>query len=112
MRPNFSGTWRANLQRSKLLGPAPKALLVKINHSEQELVVEMLITKPDDSEERRLFKGLNSGQEVANYANGVEVSSCSLWEGTELLLGTRSTSLRKINSVSPVWCALKTALYM
>jgi hypothetical protein len=62
VRPNFSGTWRANLQRSKLLGPASKALLVKINHSEPELVVKMLITKPDDSEERLLFKGLNSGQ--------------------------------------------------
>jgi hypothetical protein len=44
------------------------------------------ITKPDDSEERLLFKGLTSGQEVVNYVNGVEVPSCFLWEGTELLI--------------------------
>ena len=106
MRPNFSGTWRANLKRSKLLGPAPKALLVKINHSEPELVVEMLITNPDDSEERLLFKGLTSGQEVVNYVNGVEMPSCSLWEGTELLIeswmkiGERQSSFRDYWSLS------------
>ncbi len=80
MRPNFSGIWTANLQRSKLVGPTPKALLVKINHSEPELIVEMLIAKPDDSEERLLFKGLTSGLEVVNHVNGVEVPSCSRWE--------------------------------
>ena len=93
MRPNFSGTWRANLQRSKLLGPVPQ-------------VIEILITKPDDSEERLLFKGLTSGQEVVNYVNGVEVPSCSLWEGTELLIeswmkiGERQSSFRDYWSLS------------
>ena len=33
-----------------------------------------------------MFKGLTSGQEVVNYVNGVEVPSCFLWEGTELLI--------------------------
>src|SRR6266702_3365213 len=86
MTPNFSGIWKANLERSKLLGPMPKALLATIKHSEPELSVEMLITKPDDSEERLLFKGLTSGEEMVNSVHGVEVRSRSRWIGTELLI--------------------------
>ncbi len=77
MTTNFSGFWKANLERSKLLGPIPKALLVNINHAEPELIVEMLITKPDDSEDCLLFRGLTSGEKVINSVHGVEVRSRS-----------------------------------
>ena len=38
MNLNFSGVWKGNLEKSKLLGPAPKAVLVKINHADPELI--------------------------------------------------------------------------
>jgi hypothetical protein len=106
MTPNFTGTWKANLERSKLLGPIPRALLVKINHAELELNVEMLITKPDGSEDRLLFKGLTTGEEVINSVHGVEVRSRCRWKGMELLieswmkLGERQGNFRDYWSAS------------
>ena len=86
MNLNFSGVWKGNLEKSKLLGPAPKVILVKINHADPELVVEMVITKMDDTEDRVLFRGLTNGEEVANSVHGIQVRSRSNWVGTELLI--------------------------
>ena len=83
---NFSGIWTADLERSKLIGPRPKALLAKISHSEPQLIVEMLITKPDGGEDRLLFRGLTSGEEVVNSVQGIDVRSRSRWVGSELLI--------------------------
>ena len=82
MNLNFSGVWKGNLEKSKLLGPAPKAVLVKINHADPELIVEMVITKMDDTEDRVLFRGLTNGEEVANPVHGIQVRSRSNWVGT------------------------------
>ena len=85
MNLNFSGVWKGNLEKSKLLGPAPKAVLVKVNHADPELIVEMVITKMDDTEDRVLFRGLTNGEEVANPVHGIQVRSRS-WAGTELFV--------------------------
>src|SRR5438046_3242297 len=77
MNLNFSGVWKGNLEKSKLLGPTPKVILVKINHADPELVVEMVITKMDDTEDRVLFRGLTNGEEVANSVHGIQVRSRS-----------------------------------
>jgi hypothetical protein len=86
MNLNFSGVWIGNLEKSKLLGPAPKAVLVSINHVDPELIVEMVITKMDDTEDRLLFRGLTTGEEVANSVHGTQLRSRSNWLGTELLI--------------------------
>jgi len=77
MNLNFSGVWKGNLEKSKLLGPAPKVVLAKINHADPELVVEMVITKMDDTEDRVLFRGLTNGEEVANSVAYSIVASSS-----------------------------------
>lgn len=106
MAHNFSGTWKADLQRSKLLGLMPKALLVKINHTEAELIVEMLSTKLDDTEDRLLFRGVTSGKEVINSINGTEARNQCRWDGEELLieswmkLGERQVHFRDYWSLS------------
>lgn len=86
MSLNFSGVWKGNLRKSKVLGPAPKAVLVRINHIDPELIVEMVITKRDDTENRLLFRGLTTGEEVSNSVDGVQVRSRSHWVGAELLI--------------------------
>jgi hypothetical protein len=73
MNVNFSGVWRGNLGKSKLLGSAPKAVLVRINQM-------------DDTEDKVLFRGLTTGEEVANPVHGIQVRSRSNWVGTELLI--------------------------
>jgi len=69
-----------------VLGPAPKAVLVRINHADPELIVEMVITKMDDTEDRLLFRGITTGEEVTNSVHGIQVRSRSNWVGTELLI--------------------------
>lgn len=66
MKMDFSGVWKANLEKSIILGARPKAMLVKIDHSDPKLLVEMVITKMDESEDRFIFRGLTSGNEVTN----------------------------------------------
>jgi len=86
MRPDVSGVWKANLERSKMIGPAPKAALARIIHSEPELAVEMLITRADSREDCLRFRALTCGEEVTNQVGGVEMRSRSRWVGSELLI--------------------------
>jgi len=86
MNLDFSGIWQANLEKSRLLGPMPKTVLARINHSDPELVVEMLITKTDDTEDRLLFRGLTTGEEVTNPVHGLQMRSRAPCGGTELLI--------------------------
>jgi hypothetical protein len=86
MKINLSGVWQANLEKSKLLGPAPKALVVTINHIDPVLDVEMVFTKLDDTEDHLLFHGLTTGEEVINSVHGIPVRSRSTWIGAELLI--------------------------
>jgi hypothetical protein len=103
---DFSGVWRGNLKRSKLLGVPPKALLVRIDHTDPVLMVEMVFTKSDDMEDRLLFKSLTTGERVDNSLHGIQVRSRSTWVGAALLieswmnLGGRESHLRDYWSLS------------
>jgi hypothetical protein len=103
---NFSGVWRGNLKKSKLLGALPKALLVNIDHTDPVLIVDMVFTKSDDVEDRLLFRGLTTGEEVENPVHGIQVRSRATWVGAELLiesninLGERESVLRDYWSLS------------
>jgi hypothetical protein len=83
---NFSGVWKANLEKSKLFGPAPKAMRVKIEHSDPTLVEEILITKIDGSEDRVVFRCVTTGDEIINSIRSAVVRSCARWEGAELVI--------------------------
>jgi hypothetical protein len=106
MKIDFSGVWRGNLQKSKLSGALPKALLVRIDHQDPVLVMEMIVTKADDIEDRLFFRGLTTGEEVDNSVHGIQVRSCSTWVGVELVieskinLGERESVLRDYWSLS------------
>lgn len=86
MCPDFSGVWKADLQRSKLLGPPPRAVLAKIKHSGEGLAAEMVITKADGCESSLVFKGRTSGEQIANVVRGVEMRSRLQWVDNELLI--------------------------
>ncbi len=83
---NLTGLWRANLEKSKLLGPAPKAIAAKIRHEDSDLLVAMLMTMPDGAEHRIEFKGPTNGLEVFNLVNGQQWKSRMQWVGEELLI--------------------------
>jgi hypothetical protein len=106
MNIDFSGVWKGNLQKSKLPGAPPKALLARIDHKGPTLIMEMLVTKSDDTEDKLHFRVLTTGEEVENPVHGMQVQSRASWVGAELLiesrmkLGGRESVLRDYWSLS------------
>ena len=52
---DFTGTWKANLAKSKLPGPSPKSLTMKIDQSQTDLRQEIAVTRPDGNEDRMIL---------------------------------------------------------
>ena len=84
--PNLTGLWKANLEKSKLLSPAPKAIAAKIRHQDPELTVLMMITMSGGAEHRIEFKGPTNGAEVRNIVDGQQWTSRMQWVGEELMI--------------------------
>jgi hypothetical protein len=105
--PNFSGTWKANLEKSKLLGSAPRETVAKIEHADPELVEEIVTTKADGTEDRVFFRCLTTGEEVTNSVHGAQLRSRSHWTQEVLLIeswisvGGRNCHFRDHWSLSP-----------
>lgn len=89
MNPDFTGNWKANLEKSKLLGPAPKELLVTVNHSETDLRVNMMITVPDRDPQCVDFQARTTGEMATNSVLGAVWRSRLRWVGSELLIESR-----------------------
>ena len=67
---DFTGVWKANLEKSRFLGPPPKALTMKIEQSETELHQEIVVTRPDGNEDRMTFNCWINGEQNRNSLNG------------------------------------------
>lgn len=86
MPPNFSGTWKANLAKSKILGPAAKEFLVKITQSGNLLSMDTAITRMDGTVEHMPFSVLTTGAECTNLIRGILMQSRAIWSGEELVI--------------------------
>src|SRR5260370_17111511 len=107
MNVELSGVWKANVEKSNILGARPRAMTVKIAYSDPALLVEMVITQMNEIEDRLAFRGLTTGEEVTNLVGTLQVRSRSRWVGTELLIeswmnfGGREGHFRDYWSLSP-----------
>jgi hypothetical protein len=86
MNVNLTGTWNANLSKSRFLGPLPTAITVKIEHSDPELREEILVTKVDGSEERVVFECWTNSEQGKSLLNSSAVRGNARWEGEELVI--------------------------
>jgi hypothetical protein len=83
---NFTGTWNADLSKSRFFGPRPKAISIRIEHSDPELREDLLVTRRDGREERAVFKCWTDGEQRENLLNGRAVRGSARWEGNELVI--------------------------
>jgi hypothetical protein len=84
--PDFSGLWQLNLEKSTFRGPAPKEILVRIQHHEPTLIQTMLIVAADGSQQQRTFTyDTNNGESAIAIAGG-EGQSRAHWSGSELII--------------------------
>ena len=88
MKVNFTGSWNADFSRSRFLGTSPKALSLKIEHSDPELQQEMVLTKLDGTEERVVFTCRTDGEQDRSFLNRKAVRGRARWEEGELVIET------------------------
>ena len=84
--PNFTGTWNADLAKSRFVGPAPASLQVRIEHQDPDLREELLVTKADGTVGRAVLTCRTSGEEGTVRLNGNTVRGGARWVGDELML--------------------------
>jgi hypothetical protein len=89
MNPDFTGKWKADLRNSRLLGPAPKGLLITIFHYEPELRVNMAIALSNQNTQHVDFQARTTGESTVNLVLGATWESRLRWIGSELLIESR-----------------------
>lgn len=85
-KPNFTGIWQLNLEKSKLRGQPVKQLLVKIEHEEPRIVQKILVSYANGHEESMTFTFETTGKESTNSMGGATAQTKAHWDGTELVI--------------------------
>ena len=86
MNSNFTGTWKANLAKSRFLFPLPKGIVIQIEHSENRLREEIAAVKHDGLEERAVFTCSTEGHDGHSTLNGQTIRGKARWVGNELVI--------------------------
>jgi hypothetical protein len=86
-----------NFQRSILRGPAPKQILMKIEHREPRLIQQIHFTDVGGREQRITFR-YETDAETTNFVGQATARTHACWEGTELVIESRmKTSGREVH---------------
>ena len=104
-RPDFTGIWRLHPAASRFSGPAPAALLMKIEHREADLHQQIIATDPAGAEQRRLFTCL-IGQETISTIGETVLRSWAYWQedGTpELVIETLMSRQDRVLEFRDCW---------
>jgi hypothetical protein len=86
-RPNFGGVWEINFEKSKMVGPAPKRILMKIDHREPMLIQQILFTS--EAGTRQLAFTYITGTETENLIGNARARTRAEWDETELVIESR-----------------------
>jgi hypothetical protein len=89
-RPDFTGVWEMNFERSILRGSAPKRTVVRIEHREPQLIQDIRVTDVHGTEQRLTFT-YQTGAETTNSVGEVTARTHARWEGTELVIESRTS---------------------
>jgi hypothetical protein len=102
--PNLSGVWKANLEKSKMNGPAPSNYLVIIDQQGSKLTENVGIYGAR-GEQRSSFTFNTDGTQSRNSFRGLPMRTKASWDGGTLVLdsnvaGTRPASLTEKYTLS------------
>jgi hypothetical protein len=84
-KPNFSGEWKMNREKSKFADGGPDAILIKIDHKEPALTEEWTLST---SEGDRSFKAkyTTDGKETEQEVMGRTAKTSAKWDGDALVI--------------------------
>lgn len=88
-KPNFSGDWKANMDKSDFGPmPPPSSLTAKIAHADPDLKVTT-VQKGDQGERTIDSKYNTEGKETENQLGPMAAKSTAAWEGDALVITTK-----------------------
>src|ERR1700678_2037982 len=87
-KPNFSGSWSANIERSRFRMEPPRMLLMGIAHDELEIRHKVLTTSKDGAERFAQLRYV-VGQEIEAVIAGTPAKVTAQWLGLELVIESR-----------------------
>jgi hypothetical protein len=90
-KPNFSGTWKANIAKSDFGAlPAPDSRTDKIVHEDPDLKDTMTVVG-QMGESTADLKYSTDGKESTNTVRGNEIKSTAKWDGDELTIAGKGS---------------------
>ncbi len=88
-KPNLSGSWKMNSQKSKFADGGPDGILIKIDHKEPELTEDWSISTPD-GERAFQAKYTTDGKETEQEVMGRTAKTSAKWDGDALVIEFKS----------------------
>ncbi|HKQ78957.1 MAG TPA: hypothetical protein VJ810_34990 [Blastocatellia bacterium] len=84
-KPNLSGEWKMNPEKSKFTGGGPDSIVIKIDHKEPALTEDWSISTPDG---QRSFqaKYTTDGKETEQQVMGRTAKTSAKWVGDALVI--------------------------
>jgi hypothetical protein len=87
-RPNFTGTWELDVQKSVILGPQLTRLVVTIEHQEPSLLERLAATYASGSERNSVFE-FEIDAPASKQIGETMLQIAASWHEAELVIETR-----------------------
>jgi hypothetical protein len=84
-KPDFSGAWKMNKEKSKFANVGPDAILIKMDHKEPALTEDWSVSTPD-GERSFQAKYATDGKETEQVVMGEMAKTSAKWEGDALVI--------------------------
>ncbi len=84
-KPNFSGAWKMNPQKSKFAGGGPDNILIKIDHKEPAFAEDWSISTPNGDRSFQA-KYTTDGKETEQEVMGRTAKTKATWDGDALVV--------------------------
>src|SRR5262245_48907873 len=90
-KPDFTGSWKMNREKSKFERGGPESLLIKIDHKEPAFVEDWTVTTPN-GERTFQAKYTTDGKETEQEVIGRTAKTSAKWEGDALVIEFKTES--------------------
>jgi len=84
-KPDFSGAWKMNREKSKFAGGGPDNILIKIDHKEPTFTEEWSMSTPEGARSFQA-KYTTDGKETEQEVMGQTAKTSAKWEGDALVI--------------------------